>query len=124
MEDNYGQSRPIAQLLRHRGYDVVPVYDGPSAIERAREYHPDLVLIDLLLVERGDKLDGYDVISQLRGHPDTKEVGIIALSGHYIRGQDEIRALRLGADDFVRKETEFGVLEARIEAVLRRVHGS
>jgi DNA-binding response OmpR family regulator len=57
----------------------------------------------------------------LRSTPETASLGILAWTGHFVKQQDEIRALRAGADDFVSKDTEFGLIEAKIEALLRRI---
>ena len=120
VEDSQEQARPFQQLLEHRGYAITVAENGPQAIAAAQAGQPELVIVDLLLVERGDRMDGYQVIQELRARASTKTVGILAWTGHYVRAQDEIRALRLGADAFVSKDVEYGVLEARIEALIRR----
>ena len=121
IEDDPNQSRPFTQMLRYRGYDVLTADNGIDGVAKAIKHYPDLVIIDLLLVQRGDEMDGYDVIQALRNSPETANIGIMAWTGHFVEGSDEIRALRAGADDYVSKDSEFGLLEARIEALLRRV---
>lgn len=121
IEDDTKQSKPLVDMLKYRGYKVVPAYNGIDGIARASEQLPDLVIVDLQLVEKGDELDGYAVIQALREDPSTSSIGILAWSAIFIDGNDEIRALRAGADDYVNKEIDFGRLEARIEALLRRV---
>ncbi len=120
IEDVDDQVRPVIQLLQYRGYEVITAQNGLDGVANAVRYGPDLVIVDLLLVERGDATDGYEVIKVIRDTPEIGSVGILAWTGHFVRGQDEIQALRAGADDFVRKDVDFGLLEARIEALLRR----
>lgn len=112
------------QMLKYRGYEVEATFNGIDGVAQAITYRPDLVIVDLLLVQRGDEMDGFDVIQTLRNTPPTAHVGILAWTGHFVERNDEIRALRAGADDYVSKDSEFGLLEARIEALLRRVSRS
>ncbi|SRR6266481_682873 len=121
IEDDPDQSKPFIELLRYRGYDIVPADNGIDGVAKAVKHQPDLVIVDLLLVQRGDQMDGYEVIRVLRSAPETTDVRILAWTGHFVKREDEIRALRAGADDYVSKDSEFGLLEARIEALLRRV---
>lgn len=121
IEDDPDQSKPFIELLRYRGYDIVPADNGIDGVAKAVKHQPDLVIVDLLLVQRGDQMDGYEVIRVLRSSPETMDVRILAWTGHFVKREDEIRALRAGADDYVSKDSEFGLLEARIEALLRRV---
>lgn len=121
IEDEADQSKPFTQMLKYRGYKVLRAYNGTDGIAVALKYRPHLIIVDLLLVLRGDEMDGYDVIQAIRNSPDTKSIGILAWTGHYVAGKDEIRALRAGADDYIRKDTEYGTIEARIEALLRRI---
>lgn len=121
IEDDPDQSKPFIELLKYRGYEIVPAENGIDGVAMAVRHQPDLVIVDLLLVQRGDELDGFDVIKVLRKTPETSDVRILAWTGHFVKREDEIRALRVGADDYVSKDSEFGLLEARIEALLRRV---
>lgn len=121
IEDDSDQSRPFTQMLKYRGYEILTAYNGVDGVAQGIEHNPDLVIVDLLLVQRGDEMDGFDVIQKLRNTPSTARIGILAWTGHFVERSDEIRALRSGADDYVSKDSEFGLLEARIEALLRRV---
>ena len=120
IEDRQKEAKPIMQLLVFSGYTVIHAYNGVDGLALAAAEHPDLVLVDLLLVERGDSLTGYEVIERLRAVPATAQVGIIAWTSQLVEEKDAILALRIGADDYITKESAFGVLEARIEALLRR----
>jgi DNA-binding response OmpR family regulator len=112
VEDDAALSRLLRINLVHEGFDVECVDDGGLVPTRARDFGPDLVLLDLML----PGLDGFkllEVLGQGRHAP------MIVLTA---RGQksDKLRGLRLGADDYVTKPFELEELIARIHAVLRR----
>ena len=88
---------------------------GSAALKLAAEHAPDLIVLDLGLPD----LDGTEVCRRIR---ETSKVPIIILSA---RGgeADKVRALDLGADDFVTKPFGPEELLARIRVALRRVHG-
>ena len=112
--------RNIIDLVRSnllaRGFEVVVSRAGDDVAELVRDHRPELVLLDLML----PAADGFDICQELRSE---SSIGIIVLSAR--RGeQDKVRALNLGADDYLTKP--FGVEEllARITALLRRSHVS
>jgi diguanylate cyclase (GGDEF)-like protein len=95
-------------------YEVSSLAAGDEALEAARELPPDLALLDLHL----PGLDGLEVLAALRADPQTAEVPVILVSG---RADDatRVRALDLGAADFLQKPVSLGELRARIERTLR-----
>ncbi|MEO7135261.1 MAG: response regulator transcription factor [Vicinamibacterales bacterium] len=102
----------LAPLLRSRGYDVFTAMNGRSALEAVERDKPDLLVLDLGLPD----IDGVEVCRQVR---HTSNVAIVILSA---RGgeHDKVRALDLGADDYVTKPFGAEELLARIRAGLRR----
>jgi two-component system KDP operon response regulator KdpE len=112
VEDDRSLVRALASNLKVRGYKVDVATDGATAIKRAADKKPDLVIVDLGLPE----VDGLEVIRSLRGW---SEMPIIVLSA---RGSeaDKIEALDVGADDYVAKPFGMGELLARVRAALRR----
>jgi two-component system, OmpR family, KDP operon response regulator KdpE len=108
--------RTIVDLLRSnltaRGYRVVVSPDGSDVLRLLDEAAPDVVLLDLMLPGR----DGFDLCWAMR---DRSDVGIIVLSAR--RGEtDKVRALNLGADDYLTKPFGIEELLARIHATMRR----
>lgn len=99
--------------LEKDGYRVLSAYDGLQAISMAREKHPDLVILDLML----PKIDGLEVCRILR---DESRVPIIMLTAKTTEN-DKLTGLDLGADDYVTKPFSPRELLARVRAVLRRV---
>lgn len=104
--------RALRINLMARQYEVAVAPDGSTALRRAADFHPDLVVLDLGLPD----LDGVDVIHGLRGWTS---VPIVVLSGR-AGNQDKIEALDAGADDYVTKPFNIEELFARIRAVTRR----
>ncbi|SDT44635.1 response regulator transcription factor [Jiangella sp. DSM 45060] len=108
--------RIIVDVLRSnltaRGYRVVVSTDGSDVLRLLDQAAPDVVLLDLMLPGR----DGFDLCWAVR---DRSDVGIIVLSAR--RGEtDKVRALNLGADDYLTKPFGIEELLARINAMLRR----
>ena len=102
----------LAPLLRARGYDVFTAMNGRAALETSDREKPDLIVLDLGLPD----IDGVEVCRQIR---DGSGVPIVVLSA---RGgeSDKVRALDVGADDYVTKPFGAEELLARIRAALRR----
>ncbi|HEV7243033.1 MAG TPA: response regulator transcription factor [Thermoanaerobaculia bacterium] len=112
VEDDPAIRRSIVAQLRAEGYDVVEAADGREALAVVRRDKPDLILTDLAM----PVLDGFTLITTLR---KTITTPIVVLS---VRGgeTDRVRALDLGADDFVSKPFSVAELLARVRAQLRR----
>jgi two-component system response regulator ResD len=102
----------VERYLQLDGYDVKVAEDGAQALEIARNWHPDLVILDLMLPE----IDGLEVCRRLR---QDRLVPIIMLTA---KGEetDRIVGLELGADDYIVKPFSPRELVARVKSVLRR----
>ena len=103
----------LAPLLRTRGYEVLTAMSGRAALETAERDKPDLIVLDLGLPD----IDGVDVCRAVR---ETMNVPIVVLSARGAE-DDKVRALDIGADDYVTKPFGAEELLARIRAALRRV---
>ena len=106
----------LAPLLRTRGYDVFTAMNGRAAIESVDRDKPDLIVLDLGLPD----IDGVEVCRDVR---ETLSVPIIVLSARGAEG-DKVRALDVGADDYITKPFGAEELLARIRAALRRSDGA
>jgi DNA-binding response OmpR family regulator len=113
VEDNTDLAYGLRTNLEIEGYEVQTAEDGRKGLELAREWAPDLVVLDLMLPE----MDGFRVLKELRQEGVDTPVLILTARGEEA---DKVRGLKLGADDYVTKP--FGLLEllARVEALLRR----
>jgi two-component system alkaline phosphatase synthesis response regulator PhoP len=117
VEDEPGLIMTLVDRLSSEGYSVESASDGEAGLRRAVEASFDLIILDVMLPHKS----GVDVCHELRQRGF--QTPIIMLTA---RGQtsDKVVALKLGADDYVTKPFEMLELQARIEALLRRVPGS
>ena len=113
VEDDPDMARVEMEALEEADYRVWHAADGHEARGLLERVHPDLIVLDLMLPD----VDGLVLCSSLKGVADVPIVVCTASA----RRSDSVLALKLGADDFVRKPFELDDLLARIEAVLRRV---
>ena len=104
----------IAWVLREHGYDVRGVISCAAAVETARDFVPDLLLMDAQLLDDG----GADALTAFKSEPHWSDLPVLVTS---VRAPEEIveRALASGATDVVRKPLRSGELLARIGANLR-----
>ena len=102
----------ITSYLEREGFEVVQAFDGPSAVERARQDSPSLVLLDLML----PGIDGIEVCRQIRQFTDAYVIILTARDEEV----DKIVGLSVGADDYLVKPFSPRELIARIRAMLRR----
>ena len=108
--------RDVLELDQHL---VDVAYSGREGIEKARTFHPDVVLCDIGLPE----MDGYSVARTLRADPEFVRVGLVAVSG-YARPEDVARAKEAGFDAHLAKPPEVESLKLVLEESggLRRPH--
>jgi DNA-binding response OmpR family regulator len=102
----------ITALVGTEGHQVVTAYDGLTAVRRFEDEQPDLVLLDLAMPGP----DGYTVVSRIRSAGDAPVVIVSGESDEMAK----VRALELGADDYLVKPFGKSELLARIAAVMRR----
>jgi DNA-binding response OmpR family regulator len=102
----------VTAYLERDGYRVTTAADGHAALEALETTHPDLVVLDVML----PKLDGFDVLTQLRKRTDVPVILLTARTEEV----DRVLGLELGADDYVVKPFSPRELAARVRSVLRR----
>ena len=116
VEDDRRIAEWVQTYLERAGFTAEIARDGRAGLDRARKTKPDLVILDLTL----PYLDGVSLCETLRRESD---VPIIMLTAREAPA-DGIRGLESGADDYIVKPFEPDEVVARVEAVLRRVHGT
>jgi two-component system phosphate regulon response regulator PhoB len=117
VEDEPALVEMLRYNLEKEGFDVATAQDGEAGLTAVEESKPDLILLDWMLPH----VSGLEICRQLRRKQSTRTLPIIMLTA---RGEesDRVRALDVGADDYVTKPFSPGELTARIRAVLRRAH--
>ncbi len=119
IEDEQLIARLLKETLEMEGYQVAVVLNGKDAIPFALHEMPHLIIVDVML----PIMDGYEVIQQLRNHPKTMHIPILALSalGEPI---DKIRAYDSDVDGYITKPFNTAELLARVRRQLRRIRQS
>jgi DNA-binding response OmpR family regulator len=115
VEDDAAIARLLQDNLVYEGFHVECAVDGRQALDKASTFTPDLVLLDLMLPQES----GFEVCEAMCSRPHRP--GIIVLTARRDE-RDKVRALNLGADDYVTKPFALDELLARVHAVLRRSH--
>lgn len=113
VDDQVVNIKILHQLLQD-DYDIYMARDGNQAIEMCKKVKPDLVLLDIEM----PMLNGFDVCAHLKNDPDTQEVAIIFVSGHFDEDK-EVRGFQLGAVDFIHKPINPVITKARIKNQIR-----
>ncbi|MFC4775946.1 response regulator transcription factor [Paenibacillus sp. GCM10023252] len=114
IEDDHMMSDMLAMYLTEEGFHVAQAGTGQDGLQRAEEFHPDVVLLDLMLPD----IDGMEVCAALR---KVSNVPIMILSMKS-EVSDRIGALKAGADDYMCKPFSMHEMTARVEALIRRSH--
>ena len=110
VEDHEVQCDIMAQILELYGYEADVAHNGEEGVKKAREWHPDIVLMDIRLPGR---INGLAAIHQLRDGPDTVDIPIIVISA-WGSAKHKARALSAGADAHFTKPVSMGELTAAI----------
>lgn len=123
VDDSEGIAALLSFRLRGAGYEVTVAEDGKSALETAASDPPDLIMLDVMM----PVMDGYQVLSKLKDSPSLGDIPVIVLSSR-AGEEDVVKALELGADDYITKPYRPQEMMARIKTVLSRYgrshHGS
>ena len=116
VDDEKQIRRMLRAALEGYGYDIAEAASGHEGLSQTSIFHPDVIILDLGLPD----IDGIEVIERLR---EWTQVPVIVLSVRE-HEDDKIKALDVGADDYVTKPFSMGELLARLRAALRRTAGS
>jgi two-component system, OmpR family, alkaline phosphatase synthesis response regulator PhoP len=122
VDDEPTLAQTVRLYLEQEGYEVRTALTGRSALQEARAFLPDLVILDIMLPE----LDGLEVLRRLRSGEvaaGLRSVYVIMLTARADE-LDRVLGLELGADDYVTKPFSPRELVARVKASLRRVAGA
>jgi DNA-binding response OmpR family regulator len=113
VEDELTLQETLEYNLTHQGYEVRVAGDGPEALETARGFEPDIVLLDVML----PGIDGFEICRILRQETNVPILMLTARDSEI----DRVIGLEIGADDYLTKPFSMRELQARLKAMLRRV---
>ncbi|MBK8621095.1 MAG: response regulator transcription factor [Saprospiraceae bacterium] len=105
----------LSYNLQKEGYDVAVAADGSSAIHKANDFNPHLIILDIMMPE----MDGIEVCQKLKSNPKHSST-IIAFLTARSEAFTQISALDSGGDDFINKPIKPNVFKSRVNALLRR----
>ena len=111
VEDNLDSVHAMAMLIKTMGHEVRFAINGFAALEVAREFRPEFILLDIGLPD----LDGYEIARQLKWEPGLKQTRMIAISGRS-EGEMRQRAVDAGCEDLLVKPLDPATLEELLAA--------
>ncbi|MFA6078839.1 MAG: response regulator [Candidatus Omnitrophota bacterium] len=113
VEDSQDIRSILSMRLVINGYDVVTAVDGQEGLDKARDEHPDLIMLDLML----PKIDGYEVCRMLKFDDKYKNIPIIILSA-LDQQEDREKATKSGADAYFIKPFDLELLLTKIKKLI------
>ncbi len=113
IDDEPSITNLVSAYLKPEGYQVYTAADGPSGLKAARAFHPDIIILDVML----PGMDGIELLTRLRRE---SQVYVILLTAR-TEEMDKVVGLSVGADDYVTKPFSPRELAARVKAALRRI---
>ena len=119
VEDEEDIRQILAYNLGQSGHEVLTADRGAAGLDLARKERPELVLLDLMLPD----ISGLEVCRQLKSDPALREIPVMMLTARS-EEIDRVVGFELGADDYVVKPFSVRELILRVQAVLRRSHGT
>ena len=116
VEDNEMNRDMLSRRLERKGYSVSMAVDGRAGVDKAVAEIPDLILMDMSL----PVMDGWEATRQVKAHPGTRHIPVIALTAHAMAG-DRDKTIEAGCDDYDTKPIDLLRLLSKIEAQMERV---
>ena len=115
--DDHSTSRlKLSAAVRHLGFDVDTAEEGAAAISLLRERSADAVLLDIVM----PVMDGFEVLATLKADPELSHIPVIVVSSKEDDTASVVRAIELGAEDFLPKNFDPVILKARLSSSLER----
>jgi two-component system, cell cycle response regulator DivK len=114
VDDNQDNRELVVKVLRNRGYQVIEAVDGEDALQKAESERPALILMDISL----PKIDGYEVTKRIKSREELRDIPIIALTAHAMKGDRE-KALLSGCEGYLSKPINVRELPEQIQHYLK-----
>lgn len=114
VDDEAKAQRLITSILMNHGYDFETAINGLEAMEKAKEFSPDLIFLDVMMPE----MNGYEVCKKLRGDHLTQNIPVVMITALTDR-ESRLKGLEVGASDFLSKPVDSTELIVRARNLLR-----
>ena len=114
VEDNDLNRKLFCEVLRSQGFAVEPVADGGDALVRARQFDPDLIIMDIQM----PNISGLDLIAAGKADAALRHIPVLAVTAYAGKG-DEDRIRDAGAEGYLSKPVSIGPFMAAVRALLR-----
>ncbi len=114
VEDDKVNNQMLSSLIQKIGFTPVSIFDAHHILEEIQKNNIELILLDIIMPE----VDGYEALKLIREKYDSFELPVIMISANN-DSLDIVKALELGASDYIVKPAEKGILKARIETQLK-----
>ena len=115
VEDNDLNRKLFCDVLRSQGYGVEPCADGLEALDRARQFVPNLIIMDIQL----PNVSGLDLIEAAKADPTLRAIPVLAVTAYAGKG-DEERIRDAGAEGYLAKPVSIGPFMAAVKALVER----
>ena len=114
VDDDERNIRLLSALLGPEGFEVLPALSGKEALELVSKTEPDLILLDIMMPD----MDGYEVCRILKSKEETRIIPIVMVTSLSDR-EDKLKAVEVGADEFLTKPVDKTELIIRVKSLLR-----
>ncbi len=114
VDDEEKNLKLVEALLAPLSHDIIRAHDGQEALDKARSDHPDLILLDIQM----PKHNGFEVAKLLKERKETSIIPIVMVTA-FNEVEDRVKALDVGADDFLTKPVDKTELRARVTSLLK-----
>jgi DNA-binding response OmpR family regulator len=114
VDDDLTLREMYEERLKAEGFEIIQASNGEEALTKARENKPNIILLDIMM----PKVNGFDVLKEIKADPDIKDTPVIILTA-LIQDVDRVQGKKLGAADYiVKSETMPGEVIAKIKNAL------
>lgn len=114
VDDEPYNQKLMEAILVPMGYEVWLAQDGEEALQKVRDYSPDVILLDVMM----PRLNGFEVARALKSDPVTKIIPVVMVTA-LNEVEDRVKAMDAGADDFIAKPVDKTEVRARVSSLLK-----
>jgi two-component system alkaline phosphatase synthesis response regulator PhoP len=115
VDDDFTLREMYGERLKAEGFQIVQASDGEEALQMAKKTKPNVILLDIMM----PKINGFDVLKQLKADEELKEIPVLVLTA-LIQEVDKIQGQKLGCDGYiVKSETMPGEVVEKIKKVIK-----